>query len=276
MSTPCPSQDALLRLVDGELTENEAARLRAHAAGCPPCARALRAQERLVARLAAPLPELATAGAVAEVMRRLDAGAAAPPPRRPRPLGPPAWASGVAALAAAAVLVVALPPAAQRTDGFTARGGAAPWTSQVGVELWALRDQPRRLAPGDGLAPGVPVVASVRNAGPAAAWLLAYALDARGEVHWLYPGYLDPATDPEALRLDGRQAQRTLPEAVVLEGVPAGALRLVTVLSPGPRRVSEIERAAPAERTPEALRRRWPEARVDEVPLRYAAGEGRP
>ncbi len=275
MSTPCPSPDALVRLVDGELTENDAARLRAHAAACPPCARALRAQERLVARLAAPLPGLATAGAVAEVMRRLDAPAAAPAPRRLRPLGPPAWASGLAALAAAAVLLVALPPG-HRLGGFTARGAAAPWTSQVGVELWALRDQPRRLAPGDGLAPGVPVVASVRNAGPAAAWLLAYALDARGEVHWLYPGYLDPATDPEALRLDGRQAQRTLPESVVLEDVPAGTLRVVTVVSPGPRRVSEIERAAPSERTPEALRRRWPEARVDEVPLRYAGGEARP
>lgn len=276
MSVPCPTADELTRLLDGELTENRAAQVRAHAAACPPCAAELRAQEALLSAVAAPVPGLPSPGALAAVLRRLD-DAPAPRAVAARRLGPPAWAS-LAAAAAAVLVVVGTTAPPRRPDGFAARGGQLAFARQVGVELWALEAQPRRLAPGDQLAAGVPVVASYSNAGAAPAFLLAFALDEQGEAHWLYPGFLDPGGDPEALRLDGAVARRALAESVVLEEVPAGALRLVTVVSARPLHVSAIEAAGPGERTAEALRRRWPDARVEELAVRYggAVPGGRP
>lgn len=270
MSPTCPDPQELARLLDGELTENRAARLRAHAAGCAGCAAELEAQQRLLEGLRAPLPGLPSDGALAAVMERLDAADAAAGARARRRPGRLAW-GGLAAAAAAAVLLVAVSAApVRRDDGFAPRGAAVAWDRKVGVELWALEGQPRRLAPGDRLPSGVPVVASYSNVDPAPAWLLAFALDARGEVHWLYPGWIDATQDPAAVRLEGSVVQRALAESVVLEEVPDGPLRLVTVVTRAPRRVSEIEAALPADRTPEALRRRWPDARVDELPVRYA------
>jgi hypothetical protein len=279
MTVPCPEPQELTRLLDGELTENRGAQLRDHAMSCARCAAELSAQERLVARLSAPLPGLPAAGALAAVMGRLDAAAAVRPPPRVR-IAPRAWAGLAAAAAAAAVLAVAATRRAPQDD-FTARGASVSWEHKVGVELWALQGQPRRLATGDRLAPGVAMVASYSNVDPAPAWLLAFAVDERGEVHWLYPGFLDAAKDPQALRLEGSVVQRALPESVVLEEVPDGTLRLVTVVTRAPLHVSDVESARPAERTPEALRRRWPDARVDEVQVRYTAksppssGDGR-
>jgi hypothetical protein len=273
MSTTCPEPQDLTRLLDGELTENRAARVRAHAAACTRCGGELEAQQALLEGLRAPLPGLPSAGALAAVMGRLDAAdeaAASPAPidRRPRRL---AWLGLAAAAAAALVLVGVARPPPNRDDGFAARGAEVDWVRKIGVDLWALEGQPRRLAPDDGLARGVPLVASYSNVDPAPAWLLVFALDAQGEVHWLYPAYLDAAADPRAVRLEGAAVRRALPESVVLEGVPAGALRLVTVVTRTPHQVSEIEGTAPADRTPEALRRRWPDARVDELAVRYGA-----
>jgi hypothetical protein len=268
MTVPCPDPRELTRLLDGELTENRGALLRTHAASCARCAAELAAQERLLSRISAQLTGVPSAGALAAVMDRLDAAdPAALGPLRLRHV-PRAWAGLALAAAAAVLAVIATRPA--RHDEFAPRGAAVGWEQKVGVELWALQGQPRRLAAGDRLAPGVAVVASYSNVDPSPAWLLSFAVDERGEVHWLYPGYVDATRDPQALRLEGSVVQRALPESVVLEEVPEGALRLVTVVTRAPLRVSDVEAAPPADRTPEALRRRWPDARVDELVLRYA------
>jgi hypothetical protein len=267
MSTPCSATEDLIRLLDGELTENRAGLLRAHATGCRACAAELRLHERLVARIADPVPGLDGGATVAAAMGRLDAAPAAPAlGARWRP-GPRTWA-GLAA-AAALLLVVNLPH--RRADVFTARGAQVAWSQRVGVELWALEGQPRRLGPGDHLERGVPVLVSYSNMDPAAAYLLAYAIDERGEVHWLYPAFTSPIGDPEALRLEGAVVHRALTDSAIFEDVPAGALRFVTVVTRQPHRISEIEAARPADRTPEALRRRWPDARVDELTVRAEA-----
>lgn len=269
MSTTCPTSEELARLLDGELTENRAADLRGHAATCPACAAELEAHGALLARLRAPVPGVPSPGALAAVMARLDEAPPAAPARRRLPRA--AWAGGLAA-AAAALLLVALPRAERDAGDFAPRGAAVAWASKVGVELWALDGQrPRRLGEGDAVAPGDGLVASYSNLDQAPAWLLAFAVDARGEVHWLYPAWTDAASDPASARLEGATVQRALADAVVLEGVPEGPLRLVTVLSPGPHRVSEIEGAGAAGLATEQLRRRWPEARVEALTVHHRA-----
>ena len=105
----------------------------------------------------------------------------------------------------------------------------------------------------------------------APAYLLAYALDARGEVHWLYPAFLDARSDPASVRLDASAVQRALPDSVILEDVPAGDLRFVFVVTRAPLRVSSVESIPPAARTPAALRARFPDARIDELAVAFGS-----
>jgi hypothetical protein len=111
-------------------------------------------------------------------------------------------------------------------------------------------------------------VASYSNIDTAAAHLLAFGIDARGEVHWLYPAFDDSRADPQAVRLEPLHVQQALPDSVVLEDVPVGPLRIVSIISRGPLHVSSVEGLPADERTLETLRARFPGARVGELLLR--------
>lgn len=75
--------------------------------------------------------------------------------------------------------------------------------------------------------------------------LLCYAIDARGEIHWLYPAFEDASSDPpSAVLLPGR-ATTAMPTEAALEDMPAGPLRVFALLSPEPMHVSDIERLEP-------------------------------
>jgi hypothetical protein len=264
---PCPDSRELLELLDGEVTENRAGTLRAHLSGCARCTALAAEQRLLVERIGAPIPGLAAAAAVAEVMARLPAGGMAPPGRR-RFTRWPFAAGGVAAAAAALVVVVGvLPPGGEDRGQFAARGAQVEWARKVGVELWALEGSPRRIEAGGVMGSSTAVVASFTNVDVAAAWLLAFAVDARGELHWLYPAFIDPSTDPEAVRLDPSGREQPLPDAVAFDDLPVGPLRFVTLVTRAPLRVGDIERLRPEELRPEALRSRWPGARIDEIPF---------
>jgi hypothetical protein len=263
MSRPCPEPEELLRLLDGEASENHAARLRSHLVACRRCAQELDAQRRLIGRLAAPVGDAAP-GAAQALLRRLDRMAAASP-RRSAPWW---WAVGAAGLAAAAVALVVLPRGASGPGEFRARGAAVAWGSKIGVEIWALEKAPRKLVAGAPVPKGTPFVASYSNVDAAAGYLLAFGLDARGEVHWLYPGFDDPGTDPRSVRLEPLHVQQVLPDSVVLDDLPTGPLRIVCVITRSPLLVSSVESLAANQRTLDGLRARFPGARVDELLLR--------
>jgi hypothetical protein len=263
----CPSGDELLSLLDGEVTENRAIELRQHLAGCPACAREARAGEDLVARLAAPVPGVPSPRAVERVMRRVAAEPSAPSRRRSWRLAFPAGALALAA--AAGWILVALihrpdPPA------FLPRGAPAAWERKVGVEIWTLEKPPRRLAEGLAVSPATEYVATYRNLTGGAAYLLAFALDAAGEVHWLYPAFLDASADPPSSPL-APSASATLPDSIELDGVAPGELRLFTIVSPTPLSVSQIERLGRADLDAAALRQRFLGARVETLRLRVEA-----
>jgi hypothetical protein len=268
VSRPCPDLQELVRLLDGDVTENRGAELRAHIAVCSRCAGDLDAQRRLVARLSAPIPGVPSPGAAEGVMRRLDA-AAAPAPRsatwRRWMLG------GLAAAAAAVAIAFVFPRGEPSSAAFRARGAGVSWANKVGVDLWAVEVQPRKLAPGSMVTPNTAFVASYRNLDAAPAYLLAFAVDAAGEVHWLYPAFDDPGADPQSVRLDPSVAQRVLADSVIPEGLVPGTLRCVFVVSRAPLHVSSIESLAPTDRVLEALRARWPDARIDELRLEVMA-----
>jgi hypothetical protein len=262
MTQRCPDRDEWLSLLDGEATENRAAELRAHAEGCARCAQELARERQLLADLAAPVP--ASADRVAAVMRRLDQAEAPARARRWR-----TWGIGAAGLAAAAAVAVLVWPAASTDPGtFAPRGQRVPWVKKVGAEVFALEPTPHKLEAGATLSPSTPLVASYHNVDAAAAYLMVFALDGRGELHWAYPGFEDARTDPLAVRLEAQQLHKLLPDSVMLDQLPAGPVELVTLIAREPLRVSQIESRPAAERAPVRLRARFPEARVDVLPLR--------
>lgn len=264
MSAPCPEPMELFQSLDGETTTNRARELEAHVAGCPSCRRELAAQQRLIARLREPAkpPEERD---VQAVMARLRAE---PPPRRA--LWKPVWQASLAA-ACLVMLGVALWRAApERTpEQFAARGGSPvpALERHVGVELLAAGQPPVRLRPGALLQPNTPLFARYRNLGEAPAFLLLFAQDAAGELHWLYPAYLTPGDDPRSVALPPSAQDTPMPEAVVLDTPATGPLHVFALVSSEPLRVLDVEGLEKGPLTPELLRDRWPDAAVSQWTL---------
>jgi hypothetical protein len=263
--TPCPPPDDLVRLVDGDLAAARVAALGRHLAACRACHARRGAYQTLVARIGAPLPDGAAARVAARVRARLDE---APPAARRWPTGWLALA-GAATLAAAATLLVLAPrPIEAPAPALQARGGVAarPWQDRVAVQVHRLDPDFADLAAGSRVAAGGALVASVRNGNhEPALHLLLFAVDRAAEVHWLYPAWLDATTDPEAYPVPHAPVDTLLDEAVVLDAPAPGPLTLIWIVTPAPLRVSDVERLAPVDRHPDALRRRWPGAVVGAV-----------
>ncbi|NMO15696.1 hypothetical protein HPC49_02395 [Pyxidicoccus fallax] len=270
MTSPCPEPSVWSRLIDRQLPEEMAQSLRAHASGCSRCQAELRDTESLAARIAAPLePAASTDEAVARVMLRVRPG---PAERRAQARWSRPWAGGaVAAALAAGIAVLVLRPMPVRPPGeetATARGSAAVASLGRGVGITFH-------TAGTGTTPltsGAVVPAesgfgvryrNVDTRGPV--YLLAFAQDARGEVHWLYPAHLSEDANEPSVRLEAASEPRVLEEVVVLEEPAPGPLRLVSVVTRAPLGVKDIESLAAEARTPEALQQRWPEASVESV-----------
>jgi hypothetical protein len=265
MITGCPDKAEWLDLLDGEATENRASALRAHAAECPACASELELQRQLIADLAAPVP--VAPGAVEAIMRRLPAGEPVARAKRTR-----VWPTVGGLMLAAAAAFVLIPRVAPKHEVFTARGGdKVPWTQKVGAEVFVLSDPLRKLGDGAKISSGVALVASTHNVNAMPAYLMVFGRDARGELHWVYPGYEDVKKDPESVRLLPLQTRQALPDSVVLEDLPTGTLELVSLISREPLRVSQIESLQPGERTIPSLRARFADARIASLSLEVVA-----
>ncbi|MFP2910801.1 hypothetical protein ACLESD_38345, partial [Pyxidicoccus sp. 3LFB2] len=154
---------------------------------------------------------------------------------------------------------------------WTARGGgpaAATLARNVGVTFHTPGTGPAPLTSGTTVPAESGFGVHYRNLDTAApVYLLAFAQDARGEVHWLYPAHLSDDANEPSVRLETSAEARAMEEVIVLEDPTSGPLRLVSVVTRAPLGVKDIESLPPEARTPEALRRRWPEAAVEAVSI---------
>lgn len=257
MSAPCPEPMELFQWLDGEATANRARELESHLANCPHCRRELAGQERLIARLREP-PPLPDERDVQAVMTRIRLQ---PLPRHSR--WSPAWIGGLAA-ACLAALVVTLWRAAPSTSSeqFTARGAqsAPSLHRQVGVDLLSVGQPPVRLRSGAIVQPTTPLFARYRNLGEVPAYLLLFAQDSAGELHWLYPAYLTLGEDPRSISLPPASQDTPMSEAVVLDHPAAGPLEVFALVTSEPIRVLDVEGLGKAPLTEALLRAHWPEA----------------
>ena len=100
-------------------------------------------------------------------------------------------------------------------------------------------------------------------------YLTAFAVDAAGTVHWIFPEYLDENTDPTSLPLPSASDERVLPQVVAPEKPAPGPMRVFSLTSREPSSVKRVEAAlrevparvsvasALARLMPDALIREW-------------------
>mgnify|MGYP001415337774 CR=1 FL=1 len=235
---PCPTDEVLVRLVDGALSVEETERLAQHVGRCERCREQDARLRTLIADLKAPLSVPVDVPAhVRGVMDRLD-----------RPLTPdvrPLWrrafplASSAAACAAVAYFVLHTPG----RSTWQARGGPAQATlaRDVSVRPCAVQAGLHPLETGAVLDVATPLTATFRNLGDTPAYLLLFAVDSRHNVHWIVPRYSRPEDNPIAATLPASAGEGVLDTTVVLDDVSPGPLRVVAVIASAPGHVSDVE-----------------------------------
>jgi len=247
----CPANDLeLCALLDGELTENRAQRLRDHLAGCAACTTRMNHLEALAAQLRAPVPEALDPDFVSSVERRL-AAAELPPTATHRRRRQVVVALSTLAVAGAAIMMVMVPRGRIGSE-YAPRGVPSPWHARVFTSLAVVpggATTPRPIAAGASLRPGDGIAVTARNGNPdLPVYLMVFAVDARDEVHWIVPAWSDPAQNPRSVLLP---AGGTLPAPAgrTPEGPAPGKLQLMSLLSRTPLDVRSVEALLRARRS---------------------------
>ncbi len=73
-------------------------------------------------------------------------------------------------------------------------------------------------------------------------YLAAFAVDAAGAVHWIFPEYTDGSLDPVTLPLATNESEQLLPQLVAPDRPSAGAMRVFTLISRESTSVKQIEK----------------------------------
>jgi hypothetical protein len=271
----CATDEVWLRHQLGELSVNDSDALTAHLPECPACRARAGSLAALLDDLSAAARDVpADGGAFRRRVRGAltdDLAAAAtargePPVPRGARWRLLALAAGVALVPAALVLQAHRGRDGEAPGVLTARGSAAP--AAPVAEVLLVRDgEPRPLA-GQTLGPKDALAVRVGNRSGRPVYLMAFGVDAAGEVHWLFPAYRDPDSDPRALRIEAGSGPRLLDELVAPLRPAAGPLRLHTLLLPAPLTVRAVERRLAA-RAGSPMSRLFPDATTAEWTTRW-------
>jgi hypothetical protein len=116
-------------------------------------------------------------------------------------------------------------------------------TSQPVTEILAVRGGQLRPVERQPLSAGDAFAVRYVNPGPERYYLAAFALDAVGTVHWIYPEYVDGATDPGSIPLPPARQETLLPQVVEPDKPAAGAMQVIALLTPEPVSVKQVETA---------------------------------
>ena len=268
----CPTDDDLVRFVDGALSCEETDRLRRHVTRCAPC----RDREETFRAL---IGDVKAAGSAAfdaraharAVMDRLDRPlTAGSKPHRVR------WFVGAAA--AVAVLAGSYRGLRARSpsDTWQARGGYAQAAlgRDVGVQPYAVRGGLRPLVSGSTIDAATPLTAGFRNLGIAPAFLLLFAVDAHQVVHWISPKFSRSDDDPASTTLATSISEKLLDATVVFDDVSAGPLRVIAVITSAPAHVSDVESLSGTDVSAARLTHRLSGAEVRETIVDVGDSEG--
>lgn len=278
----CLTEEELLASIDGGIPPNERSAVDGHLAGCKTCLASLQELESLIGDLTK-LPELDEDAHVKGVMDCLGEQrpvAIMPIAARSRPRWMVLGGAFSAVAAAAAVVLFLRGPAAERPDpAFAARGGgASERTLARDVGLRVLTGAKGRalvapLAPltaGETVASETSFTAAYTNIHDKPAYLLLFAVDSTGAVHWLYPAYVSERENPPSVVLARATKEVAMETSVVLEAPAPGPLRIVSVLTEMPLHVHDIEDRRAEALAKDALERAFPQASIAELAVRVS------
>lgn len=265
----CLDDEAIFALADGAASEKDEGVWRKHITGCARCGAELRGLQKALEVLAEDEPldvESHTNG----VMARLDGA-----PARRRPFAP--LALSAIALAAALVVGIGIGRGTRPsvTEDFTPRGGGSATGStiarEVALDLFVGAEGGRfeRVAPNAEIASDAALLASGRNLATADVFALVFLVDAKNVVHWIYPAWTDPKTDPRAVSIPMSTDLTSLGDAVAFSDLALGPAEIVAVLGPLPMSVSQIEQRH--DLAPDSLKRAFPAAEVRSIAVRVRA-----
>lgn len=234
----CPADHELSLHADGELTTNRAREVDAHLATCASCRARQQHLRALAGGIGAAYPApVAEPAFTRDVVGRL---AATKPARAPRPR-----LALVGAAVALAGALVFFQTTTVDPGTFGARGAAEPPLagppSARNVGFAAHAEGGRRLAAGDVVAPTAGFTFRVFNHSGRAVSMMLLALDAQGEVHWFYPAFLDPATNPVSRLIGADQVALDLEEGVTPDRPAPGRMTLIGLFAAEPLDVHTVE-----------------------------------
>ncbi len=270
----CPPEAELTRFVDADLSPESSEHISDHLGQCPICGQKVRELRSLVEDLGAPgAIEFDVSAHVNDVMRGLDRPAQA----KRRPVV--AQLAAITAMAASVGLAVHFVGLRHNSQAGTwqARGSSQgeSLSRDIGVQVLTLAKSLQPLRPGDTIAPDVALTAGFRNLGHAKGYVLLFAVDSHNAVHWISPKYTRADEDPSGTELTKTAEERVLPTSVVFEDMASGPLRIVTIISPTPVRVSQVESLAQAELSQGSLAHRFASAEVREIVVQVNAYPGK-
>jgi hypothetical protein len=264
----CYSNQALVKAELGELTINQLSTMAEHATACHRCAQARTAIRQLTADLARSPEPTHDDSFVERVMAARETAPSTPSARRWRA---PWFAAAAVVLLVAGTVKLVMDHAGHK-ESWTARGRAGGSNASLRTpasEVLLMRGGQLLPLSGQSLSPADAFAVRYVNPTDDTHYLAAFAVDAAGTVHWIFPDYVDAATDPPSIPLAAAKDERLLPQVVAPENPAPGPMRVVTLTSRQPATVKRIEgalREAPpgmsAGRTvarlfPNALIREW-------------------
>jgi hypothetical protein len=224
----CPAKEALVAWIDEQVRPDQARVLATHVQSCALCADEVKRLRAAVGQLA----QLELAQEAPAFTSALLTKLRARPAKRP-------LAPALAVIAALAACLVVW----QQQRGFEPRGGGSAIDSRLGFEVYVHEPglASARLQAGQRLALTAGYSFVVVNRSQEQQYLMLFALDARAAVHWFYPAFLDPKSDPRSLLVPAAPQVRALPEGITPDRSAPGPVRFVALFTAAPLRVADVE-----------------------------------
>lgn len=140
-----------------------------------------------------------------------------------------------AAAAIVAVVVAGTSPTSEPT--LTARSAAdntSPVARLAGISTFVHvpAASPRLLVAEDVVPAHVGFSFELVNRSKLAVEIMLFGIDAAGDLHWFYPAWTDPASNPSAITVAPTSARHPLPDGISPEQPAAGRFTLVSLLRP--------------------------------------------
>lgn len=230
---------SLAAFLEDEVTASERAAIEEELENSADARHALQQMQKVRDLLAAPAPALESIDLASRVRTAVRKPGRAPLEGRGRAL--PVWLFGVAACLGGALLFFRTQSPNDSRE-FVAKSNGAPAAERwAGIRAYRVIDRGTPQPLGAEVSSSDGLLFSYTNLGVQPFdYLMIFALDARGEVHWFYPAYERAGQNPESIAIT-RGASNVPLGDLVQQDFAGGALTLYALFTRRPSTVLDVE-----------------------------------